>query len=149
MLATRAGCKTDIASLYTMLTHLKTYSAISNGSDSTTWLRHVAGISAVASMYDSDSLVSPLSRYLLQQVGSAQVSSLVTWMKDQVIDRLYESSSVRFTIGSHASRIECLHHTSDARLNWVSFLIWLPEYPHFCRRSILHRITLTTRFLKV
>jgi len=66
-----------------MLIILKTYSAISHGSNLITWFRHVAGISAFVSAYRRDRLVSPLPAYLLQQVESAQVSSPATGYKTE------------------------------------------------------------------
>lgn len=61
-----------------MLIDLKMYSAISHGEHMITWSRHVAGISEFLSMSYSDSFALPWPRYLLQQVESAQVSTLAT-----------------------------------------------------------------------
>ena len=63
---------------YIMLTCLKMYSAITHGSHVITWSRHVAGISQFVSAHCYDSIDFRVPRYLLQQIGSAQVSFLAT-----------------------------------------------------------------------
>jgi hypothetical protein len=61
-----------------VLIDLKMYSAISHGSHMITWSRHVAGISEFVSTSCSGSFALPVPSYLLQQVESAQVSTLTT-----------------------------------------------------------------------
>jgi hypothetical protein len=77
--------ETDLTIRCIMLIWFKMYSAITHGSHVITWSRHVAGISEFVSAYCHDSINFRVPRYLLQQVQSAQVSSLATRLRTELL----------------------------------------------------------------